>query len=505
MRDIDKGAIQGLGIPGMVLMKNAGRGCLYEIESRYGPISEKGIVIISGKGNNGGDGFVIARHSANRGGRVSTFLVGKKGDVSGDARINLDILSRMGLTLTEIRDENEFFSLRSALSGCEIVVDAIFGTGFTGEIQGLTKNVIEAINSVNVPVVSIDIPSGLSGEDGRVSNICVRASLTCTLGLPKRGLYLYPGRLFAGEIEVIDIGLPPSLSDNVPVELTEPSLLRRFLPERPPDGHKGTFGKVLVLGGSPGMTGAVVLSSLSALKSGAGLVYLGIPSSLNSILEEKATEVVTIPLPETSSRTISTSAIDVLERYPVPDLVVIGPGMGNHQETREFILSVIKTLNLPIIIDADGLNNLRDSDLEGAHPPLILTPHPGELSRLTGESLEYINQNRIDSAISLAKRWNCTLVLKGAPTVIAGEAKCYLNTSGCSALATAGSGDVLTGIIAGLCAQGAELLSASVLGVYLHGLSGDIAAREKTEYGVIAGDVMENIPSALCQVLGVRC
>ncbi len=502
MRDIDNEAIKDLAIPGVVLMENAGRGCTDEMEARFGPLSSKKIVILCGRGNNGGDGFVIARHCLNRGASVSVFLLGRKEDVSKDAKINLDILLRMGFGVTEVEKKKDIPHLRGALSEGYLVVDAIFGTGFKGKVLGITKEVIEVLNSSNLPVISIDIPSGMSGDDGSVGNVCVRANLTCTMCLPKRGLYLYPGRLFAGEIKVIDIGVPSQIFKDIPVELTETTTLKKFIPGRPPYGHKGIFGRVLILAGSPGMTGAAALSSLSALRTGAGLVYLGIPESLNHILEQKATEVVTIPLPETSKNTISPSAIGVLEKYPKPDVVVIGPGMGIHEETGEFIIKVMDKTDVPILIDADGLNNLKEKDIVGVKKKhLILTPHPGELSRLIGTRTEDINRNRIDIAISLSKKWRVTLVLKGAPTVIASNDRCYVNTTGSSALATAGSGDVLTGIIAGLCAQGMETFSASALGVYIHGLSGDISAREKTEYGVIAGDVMENIPRAIYNIL----
>lgn len=499
MKEIDRRAIEEIGIPGVVLMENAGRGCVDEIEREYGSLSSKRTVILCGKGNNGGDGFVVARHFANIGASVSTFLIGNIEDVSGDARINLDIFLKMGLGVTEIKDKRELSVLRDSLCTTHLIVDALFGTGFKGKVKGIAKDVIETINSAKLPVISMDIPSGLNAEDGSVGNICVKATLTCTMCLPKRGLYLYPGKMYSGKVQVIDIGTPHSLFDNTKVELTDISLASSMLPPRPPYGHKGTFGSVLILAGSPGLTGAATLTSLSALRSGAGLVYLGIPHSLNEILETKATEVVTIPLPETPSHTISSSAMDVLNMYfKKVDLVVVGPGAGLHTDTRDLLIELMKTASSPMIIDADGLNNLNGNDFKSEHFPLILTPHPGELLRLTGKSIDYINRNRIDIALRLAREWNGVLVLKGAPTVVASpDGRCYLNTTGNSALATAGSGDVLTGIIAGLCAQGTDILWSAVLGVYIHGLSGDFAAEEKTEYGVIAGDVMENIPQAI--------
>jgi NAD(P)H-hydrate epimerase len=502
MKEIDRKAIEETGIPGIVLMENAGRGTVDEIEREFGSVVSKKVVIVCGKGNNGGDGFVIARWLIKREANVSVFLIGRQKDISGNARINLNILRKMNTQVREVIDEDGLPPLKESFKDADVVVDAIFGTGFKGDVKGIIARIVDLINKKNAPIVSVDVPSGVNSENGSVENVCVKATLTCTMCLPKRGLYLYPGRMYRGKLQVIDIGTPHSLFDNISVELTDISLASSILPQRPPYGHKGTFGKVLILAGSPGLTGAATLASLSALKSGAGLVYLGIPHSLNQILETKATEVVTVPLPETPSHTIGSSAVDVLNTYfKGVDVIAVGPGTGVHTDTRDLIIRMMETISSPIIIDADGLNNLNSDDFKGDHPPVVLTPHPGELSRLTGESIGYIDKNRIDVALTLAREWNVVLVLKGAPTVVASpDERCYLNTTGNSALATAGSGDVLTGTIAGLCAQGKDPLQSAVLGVYLHGLSGDLAAEEKTEYSVIAGDVMDKIPGAIKKI-----
>lgn len=499
MKKIDKWAIEEVGIPGVVLMENAGRGTVDKMEEEYGPLEYKKIIIVCGKGNNGGDGFVISRCLKKRKADISVFLIGKIKDVKGDARINLEIILNMGIDVCEIFNNKILTTFKESLDAADIIVDAIFGTGFKGRIKGIAVDIIELINDRKISNVSIDVPSGINSMDGSIEGSCVRANLTCTMCLPKRGLYLYPGRDYCGKLCVIDIGTPQYILDEIDVELIDRVLARSILPERPQYGHKGTFGKILILAGSPGFTGAAELSSISALRSGAGLVYLGIPESLNYILEEKVTEVVTIPLPETNSQTLASSAVGVLDKYIENiDVFALGPGIGIHKETRELIIKIIESSEKPIIIDADGLNNLKRSDLKKKHPTLILTPHPGELSRLTGKNVGYINMNRIDIAIELAKEWNVILVLKGAPTVVASpEGRCFVNTTGSSALATAGSGDVLTGIIAGFCAQGVDIFLSSVLGVFIHGLSGDLAAERKTEYSVIAGDVMDKIPDAI--------
>ncbi|OYD15827.1 NAD(P)H-hydrate epimerase, partial [candidate division WOR-3 bacterium JGI_Cruoil_03_44_89] len=315
MRKIDKKTIEEMGIPGIVLMENAGKGTVDEMEKEFGSFVSKMIVVVCGKGNNGGDGFVIARWLIKKGADVCVFLIGKKDDVRGDAHINLNILSGMDIEVREIIDDGTLSPFRESLKDAYIAVDAIFGTGFKGEIGGITAHVINLINEKGIPVVSVDVPSGVDCENGDVGSVCVNATLTCTMCLPKRGLYLYPGKMHCGKLRVTDIGAPPSLFDEATVELIDISLASSILPQRPPYGHKGTFGKVLVLAGSPGFTGAAALTSLSALRCGAGLVYLGIPQSLNPILETKATEVVTIPLPETQSHTIGSSAMDVLNLY----------------------------------------------------------------------------------------------------------------------------------------------------------------------------------------------
>lgn len=503
MRKIDTWAIKEMGVPGVVLMENAGKGTIDEIEKEYGSLVSKKVIVVCGKGNNGGDGFVIARYLKKRGVEVSVFLIGDRKDVKGDARTNLDIILKMGVEVNEILSVDSSKSFSKTLSGFDIIVDAIFGTGFKGKVSGITVDIIRTINESKKVVVSVDIPSGMDSEDGTVEGVCVKADLTCTMCLPKRGLYFYPGRNYRGVLRVIDIGTPqPSFDDKI-ANLIDLPLAKSILPVRPPEGHKGTFGRILILAGSPGMTGAATLSSLSALRSGAGLVYLGIPKSLNPILEEKATEVVTVPLPETDSQTVASSALEVLDKYlQMVDVLALGPGVGVNKDTRDLIIRLIENFDKPIIVDADGINNLSIDDIRGKNSNLLLTPHPGELSRLVGMSPEEINRRRLDIAVELSGNWNIVLALKGAPTIVASpDGRCFVNSSGCSALATAGSGDVLTGIIAGFCAQGVDILLSTVLGIYVHGLSGDLAAREKTEYSVIAGDVMEKIPDAIKDVL----
>jgi len=314
----------------------------------------------------------------------------------------------------------------------------------------------------------------------------------------KRGLFLYPGKEYAGTVYIVDIGVPPYLWEHINLELLEHEELHNLLPPRTENSNKGTFGKVFVLAGSRGMTGASALVGLSALRVGAGLVRLGIPESLNPILETKATEVITVPLPETDNGTLSFSSMDkIMNEINKATVIVIGPGLSTNSETKALVQKLVAKVNLPLVLDADGLNNLTPNILKKIKAPVVITPHPGELARLTGLSIQDIQKSRVEVASQFAKEFKTTLVLKGAPTIIASEERGYLNPMYNSALAKGGSGDVLTGVIGGLLAQGLSPLDAGKLGVWLHGKAGEIAREKLTEYGVLASDVMELLPEAI--------
>ncbi|MBI4722886.1 MAG: NAD(P)H-hydrate dehydratase [Candidatus Stahlbacteria bacterium] len=518
MQEIDKKAIEELGIPGPVLMELAGIGLFNIIQEEFMPKTENRkpkteIGIVCGKGNNGGDGFVLARHllnieakrkSRSGGDEISAevFLLGKVNEITGDARLNLNILLKAGYKVTEIttpKDVNLFkekcVGTRHSMS---LLVDGIFGTGFKGKVEGIAEQIINIMNGSGIPILAIDVPSGINATTGEVEGACIRAAFTGTMCLPKRGLFLYPGKDYAGRVSVIDIGVPPYLWKHINLELIG---LKNLLPYRPDNSNKGTFGRVFILAGSTGMTGAAALTSISALKIGAGLVRLGIPESLNSILEAKATEVITVPLPETSEGTITIEAMDkILDEINKSTVVIIGPGLSTHDKTKSLIQKLVPKIDLPMVIDADGLNNLNLDLLKKIKAPVIITPHPGELSRIIGMSIPEIQKARIDIAKKFAKELNLILVLKGAPTIIASKDKCYLNPIYTSALAKAGSGDVLTGIIGGLLAQGLSPIDAARLGVYLHGRAGKIASEKLTNYCVLASDVVEVIPEVIREI-----
>ena len=505
MRNIDSQTINEIGIPGIVLMENAGLGVVRAIERDF-PVSRfSNVSIFAGKGNNGGDGLVIARHLVNRGYHVNTYLLSEPDKFSGDALTNLQIAQKT-LTLEFILSDEHLEKHKASITQSDLIVDAIFGTGLSGPVRGFAGSVIEFLNSINIPIIAVDLPSGLDADYGRVKGLCIRASMTVTMALPKRGLLLYPGAEFVGKLEVADIGIPKSVveSQNIPVNLIQSSYVKKMIPPRPKDGHKGLFGRVLVIAGSVGLTGAASMASQSALRVGAGLVTLGIPESLNPIMEVKLTEVMTLPLRETGEQTISVKAYDqIMPLISNMDVVAIGPGLTRNLETESLVRTLCKDINIPKVIDADGLNAIvADKDvLKELDDHTVLTPHPGEMARLIDKPISEIQSDRINIALNFAKDNNVVIVLKGVPTVVAtpqGEA--YLNTTGNPGMASGGTGDVLTGIIAGFIAQGLDVKKAAILGVYVHGLAGDLASIEKGEAGMIAGDLLDQLPRAICNL-----
>ena len=499
MRELDRLTIEGYGIPGVVLMENAGRGLVEEVVRAWGPVAGKKFVIFCGKGNNGGDGLVIARCLHNMGARVAVRLLSD--DMKGDAGINLSAARNCGLDVRVVGEDLGPES--SAVRHADVVVDALFGTGLSQEVGQPYMGVIEMINAHAVRVVSVDMPSGVDSDKGRIMGCAVRADMTVTFGLPKRGLYLYPGARMTGEVRVIDIGIPSSA---VAVANIKACLLTRqgiigILPERTADSHKGTYGHLLIIAGSVGKTGAAVLAAQAAMRSGVGLVTVGVPESLNDIFEEKLTEVMTVPLPETKERSLAPEALDmILKELEGKTALALGPGISTSTGTAKLVSELLPRVDVPMLIDADGLNILAfdDGPLKAVKAPAVLTPHPGEMGRLLGVLAREVQADRPDAALDLAGQYGMPVVLKGARTLIASPAgEFYINPTGNPGMATAGSGDVLTGIIGSFMAQGLSVLDAAKLGVYVHGMAGDLAAVEKGQVGLIAGDITEALPMSL--------
>ena len=504
MRAIDSECIDKLGIPGLKLMENAGVGTVRFIERELGPQKNRAVTVVCGKGNNGGDGFVIARELRRLGANVSVYLVGHRGDVSGDARTNL---GRLGLErVVELSDGRSITGFVEVMTKSDFIVDAVFGTGFNGVPRGLSGTVIGQMNSCGCPVLAVDVPSGLNATTGIAEGECVEATWTCTMGLSKRGFYIDHGRDCVGTLHVVDIGIPAKAIETVGVR--DNILTMRdsaeLLPERPFDGHKGTFGRVVVIAGSVGYTGAAALASLAALRTGAGLVYLGVPSSLNDIMEMKLTEVITKPLAETAARSLSPESLSDIQRLlESADALALGPGISCDEETRSLVRSVVEEVRVPCVIDADGLNALTPESIgqRTGDAPVVLTPHPGEMARLAGRTVAEVLADREGVARDMATRARATVVLKGAGSFVAAPSgELYMNPTGNSGLASGGTGDVLTGIIAALLGQGVEVTSAAALGVYIHGLAGDLAAEAVGEAGMIAGDVLDHVPYALMEL-----
>jgi hydroxyethylthiazole kinase-like uncharacterized protein yjeF len=505
VRELDRRAIQDFGIPSLVLMENAGR-TTYQILRREFPSLQGEVAVVAGRGNNGGDGFVVARYLANAGIPVVVFLLGQRDQVRGDARVNLDILAHLEIEVEEVLTDADLNPVIHRLAKAGLIVDALLGTGLNSPVEGLMGALIERLNHLRAPVLGVDIPTGLSADTGEVLGVALKAKVTVTFGWPKLGQVVPPGRDYVGRLWQVDISIPPSFARDVPLELAQPQDLRALLPPRPFASNKGTFGHLLVLAGSEGKTGAATLTSEAALRAGAGLVTLGIPASLNDILEVKITEAMTIPLPEAvGTRALGKTALAPIKGFLGEKFTLaIGPGLGIHPETRELVCRLVHDLPQPMVIDADGVNNLAaDSTcLEGAAGPRILTPHPGEMARLLGLSVPEVQARRLDIARETAARFGITLVLKGAQTLVAApDGRVSLNSTGNPALASGGTGDVLTGLIGGFLAQGLTPWDAARLGVYLHGLASDIFVSRHGPRGMIAGDLLRIFPDVLNQFI----
>ena len=498
MRRLDEKTIKECGIPGVVLMENAGRAAAVLTAKRLGRMSGLRVAVVCGRGNNGGDGFVMARIFHGWGADVRVFLLSEINRVSGDAKINLDVVLKMGLEVVELSCEEHLDQL--ALNGVDLIIDAILGTGLNSEVRGVYRQAIEKINRTKAFVTAVDIPSGVDSDTGDIMGVAIRADLTATFGLPKIGLLLPPGEDLAGELEVVDIGIPPHvLSEADPgKEFLLEEDFRGTLKKRSSSGHKGSYGHALIVAGSTGKTGAAALTSLAAARSGAGLVTLAVPASLNPVLEIKVTEAMTEPLPEEEPGFLSGEAAErIIELAQGKTVLALGPGLSSRPGCRDFIQKVIENVELPLIIDADGLNCLegRVEVLKKAGREVVLTPHPGEMARLIGLSTGEIAANRLKTAGDLASTTGAVVVLKGYRTVIASpDGRLVLNSSGGPHMASGGMGDVLTGVIAGLAAQGLSALSATRLGVFVHGLAADEAAVASGSPGLLASDLLELLP-----------
>jgi len=506
IRELDRRTIEEVGIPGAVLMENAGRGATKILCEHFKDLHIGLVSIVCGGGNNGGDGFVIARYLQQGGIQVKVFLLTDPNRIQGDARIYFDVLQPLEIPIQILFQSGITNEVLHEWQESVCIVDAIFGTGLSRDVSGLYRQAIEGIQTSHRPVFAVDIPSGINADTGKVQGIAVKAECTATFGLPKRGLYLYPAVDFSGHIECVDIGIPRHLVHNLNLkeEIFDPAFLLPNL-KRESNTHKGTYGHLFVLAGSIGKTGAAALCSEAALRSGAGLVTLGIPDSMNHILEQKLTEVMTLPCISSEEGSLSLKSLEKIQEFAsrVQGLVV-GPGLGINTDTEKIIRELWRHVQMPMVWDADALTLLaQNPDLNGNQSSeIIITPHPGEMSRLLGKPVSWVQENRIDAIKSFSNQWGVITVLKGSRTLIADpDGNLRINLTGNPGMASAGVGDVLAGMIGALLVQGLSPFDAASLGVWLHGAAGDRVAQTMGPVGYLATDMMQFLPGLFKELI----
>ncbi len=497
MKALDALAVES-GEDPLALMERAGRAAAEQARDMLNSCLEKRVTVLCARGKNGGDGLVAARYLAEWGALVDVFLLDDPDGLHPHSKHNLKRLEGAGVGWRNYDPA----SVRASLQRSDLVVDALFGIGFRGSAEGVYGECIDSINLCGRPVLAVDIPSGVDGESGAVNGPAVRAERTVTFAFPKTGLYMYPGAALVGELVVRDIGIPHHLVERAAESRihTIDHEVERDYPERPPDAHKGQCGKVMLLAGSPGLTGAAALAARAALRSGAGVATLGVAASLNPILEVKLTEAMTLPLPEGVpghlGQECEEAVLRALDRH---DVLAVGPGLGTEEGTAALVRSLLAEVRKPMVLDADALNCLagKAEALACRDAPTVITPHPGELARLIGSSAEEIQRDRLGAAGAAASRLGCVVVLKGAHTLVAApDGRIGINTSGHAGMATAGSGDVLTGCVATFLSQGLPPYEAACCAVYLHGKAGELAAHMGGEVGMLAGDILSCLPLA---------
>lgn len=501
MRQADRMAIEEYGVPGMVLMENAGQAVVQEAEKMLGGLDGKKAAIFCGGGNNGGDGLVVARHLYNRGCDVRLYFLDDPEVFRGDALANYQILNNMGVTSFQLTEGSRLNVARMALWSSDLAIDAIYGTGLRDEVRDVTLSVIQMMNESKTPVIACDIPSGLSSVTGLPLGGAVKADVTVTFGFCKIGLVLPAARPYVGRLVVADISLPRQVENSLTArrELIDGDFVQRWLTARAPDSYKGDFGHVGVVAGSPSMPGAAILAARGALKAGAGRVTAALPSACRVPFTAQLPESMLLNTTENDLGCMDNQAMETIIGFPA-NAWVIGPGMGREQQTLEFIRELIPRLTVPAVLDADALfavcGYLRL--LKKAQAPLVITPHPGEMAKLLGVNVQDVQSNRVTVAEGFARQTNVVVVLKGAGTVVATpEGRVFINSSGNPGLATGGTGDVLAGMIATLLAQGVVPAVAAACAVWLHGAAADITATEKGIAGLLAGDIADAVPAAL--------
>ena len=506
MNSIDTHAINNLGIPGIVLMENAALKVVQVAAEMLGGLDGRDIVLLAGKGNNGGDALAAARHLKNMGALCTVFLLFCRSDVRGDAAVNFGIIEKMGLQILELTEDAQLHEFQSIIRAADLVIDGIFGTGLKGVVKGIADEVIQRVNCSEVPVLSIDIPSGICGKTGKILGCCIDASRTVTFCLPKAGLVVHPGCDHTGKLDVVDIGIPVQSVEQSGIEahIIDQALVSGMLPPRSPECNKGDFGRLLLLTGSTGMTGSGCLCADAALRTGAGLVYLGVPSKLAHIYGSHISEPIVIPLADEGNERLSLKSMPrIIEALENMDVIAAGPGLSVSRDITEIVELLVRECRVPLVLDADALNaiSLNTAILKDLNTETVITPHPGEMARLAGMTISEVMEDRVGTATGFAAKWGVITVLKGSRTVVAlPDGSYYINVTGNPGMATGGSGDVLTGIIASLAGQGMKPTDAAIAGVYLHGLAGDAAAGRLGQYGMLPRDIVVELPVIMKKV-----
>jgi len=509
MAALDREATRGGKITSLSLMERAGKESARAIAAWWKkavPSAPAGgpVLVLCGRGNNGGDGFVVARVLKTAGFVVRTIVASDEESLSPDARVQYAACAKARVPVTFLPDPGGWgpaSEAADAVRHAAFLVDALLGTGSKGAPRGATAAAIELAMAGGKPIAAIDLPSGVDASTGHAETPSIRADFTVTLALPKLGLVVEPGREHAGTVQVVDIGIPPLLvaAGKPGVVIAEAAWVRSLLPRRPAQAHKGSVGRVLIVGGSAGLMGAMALASQSVLRVGAGYAVAAVPKSCVDILEARVSEVVKRGFPETERRSLAASSLnDILMEAMRADVVAIGPGLSRDHEAEELARALVEKADGPIVLDADGLNAFEGQPLRRRHGPLIVTPHYGEASRLSGKSIAEVSRDPVGWARAFAETSGTIVCLKSVPMVTAVQGEpAILNATGNPGMATAGSGDVLTGTIAGLLAQGMDAAEAAAAGCFIHGLAGDIAARRMGRRGLIAGDIRDSLPAAL--------
>jgi NAD(P)H-hydrate epimerase len=495
MRDLDRRASEEFGVTEALLMENAGGAAYFVIHSEFG-VKLKHFVIFCGVGNNGGDGLVLARKLHSNGAQVTVFILGDPKKFKGAAKTNYDIARRLDIEISTLKAIDDAWD---ALDGADAIIDAIFGTGLTRAVEGNYRETIEMINESELPIFSLDIPSGIHGDTGQIMGVAVLADCTITFGLPKLGNLLFPGFDYGGKLYVTHISFPPELYNSPEIKIAANDPLPLF--PRRSDTHKGSYGKTLFIAGSANYLGAPYFAAMSFLKAGGGLSFLAAPEPIAPFIGNKGSEIIFVPQKATATGSIaSENKKQILEFCEKVDLVVMGPGLSLNHETQNLVRTLAAQIPKPLLLDGDGLTAIA-SDLSGIKKrkaPTILTPHLAEMARLTQKDTDEISKNKIDVLQATARQLNATIVLKGAHSLVGyPDGRVFINLTGNPGMATAGSGDVLTGAIAAMAGLGLLLEAAVRMGVFLHGFAGDLAAQEIGQDGMVAEDIMKYLPKAL--------